>query len=115
MRTLIDSTLKEAGLRANVGYEIDALNPVLSLIEQGAGFTILPYASVHRLVEAGQLACWPIVEPRLTRQMVLATSNRRPTTITTRALANMVRRLVKDLVADGLWTPRMSRGDAVAS
>jgi DNA-binding transcriptional LysR family regulator len=56
MRTLIDSTLKEAGLQANVVYEIDALNPVLSLIEQGAGFTILPYASVHRSWPAGQLA-----------------------------------------------------------
>jgi LysR family transcriptional regulator, nitrogen assimilation regulatory protein len=115
MRALVDSTLKLASLHANVVYEIDALNPVLSLIEQGAGFTILPLASVHRQVQAGQLAYWPIVEPRLTRQMVLATSRRRPTTITTRALAKMTRQLVKDLVAQGLWTPRTTPVEAVAS
>jgi LysR family transcriptional regulator, nitrogen assimilation regulatory protein len=115
MRTLIDSTLKEAGLQANIDYEIDALSPVLSLIEQGAGFTILPYASVHRLAKAGQLATWAIVEPRLTRQMVLATSNRRPTTTTTRILAKVVRALVRDLVAEGLWAPRFSREHAVTS
>lgn len=106
MRTLVDSSLERVGLRANVVYEIDSLHPVLSLIKQGAGFTILPHASAQRLAEAGTIASWPIVEPTLTRRMVLATSTRRPTTVTTRALAKMVHRLVRELDADGVWAPR---------
>ena len=29
---------------------------------------------VHDLIEEGRIQCWPIVEPRLARQLILATS-----------------------------------------
>lgn len=106
LRALVDSLLKEAGCKPNVVFEIDALTPELSLVEEGVGYAILPYASVHRQVRAGWLTCRPIVDPRMKRQMVLATSTQRPTTVLTRDLAKMVRVLVRDLVADGVWMPR---------
>jgi len=78
----------------------------LNLIERGQGYTILSYSSVHHLVDAGRIKVWPIVEPKLTRQLILATSSQRPATIATRALTDIVRSTMRDLVRQGLWSPR---------
>ncbi|MGZ3272026.1 MAG: hypothetical protein ACXU71_13760, partial [Croceibacterium sp.] len=64
---------------------------------------LLSYGPARHLIEAGRLKSWSIVDPVLTRQLILATSSQRPTTTATRALAKMVRRQVQDLVQQGLW------------
>jgi LysR family nitrogen assimilation transcriptional regulator len=75
----------------------------LSLVERGVGYTLLSYGPARHLVDTGRLKSWSIVDPVLTRQLILATSSQRPTTTATRALAKMVRRQVQDLVQRGLW------------
>ncbi|HEX2137008.1 MAG TPA: LysR substrate-binding domain-containing protein [Microvirga sp.] len=116
LRVLIETLLGTIDVRPNVEFEIDSLQACLGLVQQGAGYTVLPYASIHRQAAAGELVAIPIVEPRMTRQLVLATSTQRPTTPTTRALAQTVSQLVRDLVASGIWLPRAgassSRQDA---
>jgi len=67
------------------------------------GYTLLSYGPARHLVEAGRMRSWSIVDPVLTRQLILATSSQRPTTTATRALAQMVRQQIKDLVQRGLW------------
>ena len=82
-------------------------------MERGVGYGILPYASVIKQVRAGTHVVMPIVEPRMSRQLVLATSTQLPTTIATRSLAQTVKELVRDLVAEGMWIPRIG-ADGVA-
>lgn len=104
LRLVVDSLLSEATIDMNVILEVDAMPSTLSLVEKGMGYTLLSYGPARHLVEAGRMKSWSIVDPVLTRQLILATSSQRPTTAATRALAAMVRRQVQDLVRRGLWS-----------
>lgn len=103
LRRLVETLLAAEGIEPNVCYEIDALTSCLELVECGHGYTVLPFASVRRAVLLGRLVAMPLIEPRMTRQLVLATSTQRPMTTTARALAGTVTALVRELVNDGRW------------
>jgi LysR family nitrogen assimilation transcriptional regulator len=106
LRLLVEALLGARKLYPKVEYEIDSLSAVVNMVEQGIGYTILPYAAVSAKVENGSLTATSIIEPRMTRQLVLATSTQRPVTIATRTLIKVVTQLVRNLVNEGVWLPR---------
>ena len=99
LRLLIDRTLEKLGIVANVQLELDAMASTLGLVEAGAGYTILCDAAVRPLVKAGRIRSWPISEPKITRQLMLATSTQRPTSVATRVVAKLTRAQVAELFA----------------
>lgn len=105
LRMLVDARLGEHGIVPRVELEIDAMPSTLTLVERGVGYTILSYSTVHHLVQAGRIRAWPIVDPGLTRRLILATSSQRPTTTATRALVTLVRAQIHDLIESGVWLP----------
>jgi LysR family nitrogen assimilation transcriptional regulator len=105
LRVLVDDFLAGIGITPNVQVEIDAMPSTLSLVESGIGYTILSYSSVHHLLEAGRIRKWRIVQPAMTRSLVVATSTQRPVTKAARALVGFVRKQVDTLVAEGRWSP----------
>ncbi|MEO8005241.1 MAG: LysR substrate-binding domain-containing protein, partial [Betaproteobacteria bacterium] len=104
--------LSGIGVTPNVQVEIDAMPSTLSLVESGVGYTILSYSSVHHLLESNRIRAWQIVEPVMTRSLVVATSTQRPVTKAARSLTGFVRRQVDALVTEGRWAPRAS--DSIA-
>lgn len=105
LRTLIDSALVTQHLSPRVELEMEAMSSAISLVERGVGYTVLPYASVHQLVESGRICAWPLRRPSLKRTLTLATSTQSPATETTRALLKLVRDEVHRVVATGPWRP----------
>jgi LysR family transcriptional regulator, nitrogen assimilation regulatory protein len=103
---LVDSKLSQAGITPRVELEIHAMPSTLSLVERGMGYTIHPYSTVHHLVTGARIDSWQIVEPVLTRKLILATSSQRPTTAAMRVLVALVRAQIRDLVRRGVWIPR---------
>jgi LysR family nitrogen assimilation transcriptional regulator len=100
LRLLIDRTLEKLGIVANVQLELDAMVSTLGLVEEGAGYTILCDAAVRPLVRAGRIRSWPIEAPKMTRQLMLATSTQRPTSVATRVVAKLIRAQVSDLFSN---------------
>jgi LysR family nitrogen assimilation transcriptional regulator len=112
LRLVVDQVLGKAGIRLSPDLEVDAMPSTLNLVEKGLGYTILSYSSVHHLVAAGRIRTWSIIEPQLTRKLILATSSQRPATVATRALTDMVRAQVRELVRQGRWHPEQRRESA---
>ncbi len=108
LRVLVDDFLAGIGVAPNVQVEMDAMPSTLSLVESGVGYTVLSYSSAHQQIESGRIRKWTIVEPRMTRSLVVATSTQRPVTKAARALVGFVRKHVDALVAQGRWSPRRS-------
>lgn len=106
LRVLVDDFLAGIGVTPNVQVEIDAMPSTLSLVESGIGYTILSYSSAHHLLEAGRIRKWSIVQPTMTRTLVVATSTQRPVTKAARALVGFVRKQVDTLVGEGRWSPK---------
>jgi LysR family nitrogen assimilation transcriptional regulator len=113
LRMLIDSALMSQHLNARVELEMEAMSSALSLVERGVGYTVLPYASVHQLVESGRISAWPLRKPSLKRTLTIATSTQSPATDITRALLKLVREEVQSVIASGPWRPA-AREAAVA-
>lgn len=105
LRILLDQFFAAAGITPRVELEIEAVPSTLNLVEQGFGYTILSYSSVHRLVAEGRIKYWHIENPVMRRELLLATSSRRPTTTAIRALTAQIRAEVKELRKLGLWDP----------
>lgn len=105
LRILLDNIFARHRLVPWVDVEADSLPSILALVEDGIGYTVLPYAPVHHLLEAGRMRHWRIEKPSISRRLVLATSTSRTTTPATRALTKMVREQVRTLVKSGRWSP----------
>jgi len=107
LRLLIEEYMSKIGLAPNIRLEIDAMPSTLRLVESGLAYTILSYSCVHHLVEAGKIRCWRMIEPNMTRSLVIATSTQRPSTKASRALTGFVREQAQGMVAQGRWNPNL--------
>lgn len=106
IRMLVDNALARSGSAvAQVHTEIDAMHSMLALAESGMGYTILSYSSVRELVLAKRLRIWRIVNPTITRTLVITTTTQRPSTKPARALMRMFREKVESYVREGRWLP----------
>jgi LysR family nitrogen assimilation transcriptional regulator len=104
LRRLIDNILGEHSIYPNLEMELEAMPSTLLLVEEGTGFTVLPYASVHILVETGRVSVWPF-DPPITRKLILATSSQRPMSSTFRPLFRAVRTELRDIISTHIWKP----------
>jgi LysR family nitrogen assimilation transcriptional regulator len=104
LRRLIDGVAAEHGIIPRVEMELEAMPSTLLLVEEGSGYTVLPYASVHVLVEAKRVRVWPF-RPSLTRKLILATSSQRPMSPILRPLIRTVRTEVRDIISTHVWKP----------
>lgn len=106
LRILIDECFAKSGVTPNIQLEMDAMPTTLSLIESGIGYyTILSYSSAHDLIANRRIRYWKIVEPTITRTLVIAASTQRPSTKASRDLLFFIRQLVQQLVDEGRWSP----------
>lgn len=103
LRILIDTVAARVHMPLKIEYEVESASATLELVESGVSYTIQPYASVYRRVEAGQLSARRIIEPLVTRTLVLATSTQKPLSLATRAVLDNIKQEVKSLVNSGKW------------
>lgn len=114
VRALVDEAVARAGAMPNVQLEIDAMHSMLALAEKGVGYTVLSYSSVRELVLAGRLRIWRILEPTITRSLVVAATTQRPSTRPARALMRMFKERIEAHLRAGLWAPPPERAAAAA-
>ncbi len=91
LRVLVDEVLAKLGVPPKIELEVEAMTATLSLVEQGAGYTILSETAAQHLLGTGRIRSWPIVDPVIPRQLVLATSTQRPMSVATRVVSRMLR------------------------
>lgn len=105
IRVLVDEALARIGRQPNVEMEVDAMHSMLQLVEGGMGYAVLSYSCVAAPIAQGRMRIWRIVEPTITRSLLVATSTQRPSTRPVRALGTLLRRQIQDLVERGGWIP----------
>ncbi len=103
-RTLIDEAFQSLGQSPSARIEIDANAPLLDLILEGEGFTIMPYSIIAQKRQRLGLAAAEIVEPVLTRKLSMYVARRRPLTPLVREAARQVRAVMSALAFDTRWS-----------
>ncbi|MBY5990007.1 LysR family transcriptional regulator [Roseovarius atlanticus] len=104
LRRLIDDEMTKAGCELRVDMELEAMSSNLMLVEESSGYTVLPYATVHNLVQQRRVRAWRF-DPSLSRQLLLATSTSKPMSPLIRSMMRTFRQEVRDIISSYPWRP----------
>jgi LysR family transcriptional regulator, nitrogen assimilation regulatory protein len=106
LRMLLETAALRARAKLDVRYEVDSYRVLKELVEEGLGYTALPLSAISREVQQGRLRYAPLAQPRVARQLILAT----PEGVVShgaRAVIELARREVAALVQSGHWRARL--------
>lgn len=96
------------GLGLNVILEMDAMTQIKELVARGSGHTIFAPAAAQDFVRRGELVKSPIIEPEITRPVLMVTSPARCQTRAVRAVIDLTVDVARDLVRRGIWEGRLA-------
>jgi LysR family transcriptional regulator, nitrogen assimilation regulatory protein len=82
-RQLLDQEVSRLGLTPKIVIEVDGLNAILSLVQEGIGHAVLPRHTLAQFAASAPAAFLirPIAQPQLMSRLVLATPAQRPSTL----------------------------------
>lgn len=94
LRMALEHTARRLRLTLNVVAEADSLVAQRAILLRDACYTILSRETMRREVARGEFQSVPIVEPKLSRYLVLASTTQRPQSRAAREVAAIASRLV---------------------
>ncbi|TAG27350.1 MAG: LysR family transcriptional regulator [Burkholderiales bacterium] len=96
IRNLVETRLGDLGLRPTIALEIDGVSSILELVADGAGCAVLPQSAVG---SASAMQRFDISQiDGLLSRLSIATSAQRPSTLTQRAMLELIGSLAKPLI-----------------
>jgi DNA-binding transcriptional LysR family regulator len=104
LRKLVERAARKLDRTLDIVVEADSLQTMKDIVARGLGWTILPFASVHREVSDGRLSAVPIAAPQLTRTLVIAEPLSRQTSRAARLFRETLRAEVHDMVRSRILT-----------
>ena len=90
LRGVLDTAAQHEDVLFAPRFEIDVLSTIVKLVESTRFATILPRIAVERAVRRGTLRAFPIVAPRIVRQIVRVSHPRRPLSAAAEALIAII-------------------------
>lgn len=102
LRDLLDERAAELGVPLRTDIDIDAYSAIKALVAKGLGYSVLPVHALQREIEAGQVRSWPFA-PALSRTVHLVLPTTRPLSHASRAIEQLCRVTLRDLVRSGEW------------
>jgi LysR family transcriptional regulator, nitrogen assimilation regulatory protein len=93
-RILIERELMGIGRKPKISLEVDGLNAILNLVEEGLGHGVLPAYTLNKFDNAEPFVVRRIHSPRLMSKLELVWSSRRPITGTQNKALEVVRKAV---------------------
>ena len=102
-RARIDEAFYREGLDTNVHAEIDANEPLLDLVLDEAGYTILPFSAIAKKSRLEKHSASKIVSPEISRNMKLVMTPSRSASQICRQTSGLVKRIVGELSSKAKW------------
>lgn len=103
LRTLIEEGATRAGVQLRTVVETNEMNVQKQLVREGHGFTIMPLIAVAHDLRSGLLSAAPLVEPEVTRTVVLAAPRSRTPTLPVRCVVNALVDCIEAALRSGRW------------
>jgi LysR family nitrogen assimilation transcriptional regulator len=97
-RPILDQRTRPHNIALNYAMELDSITLTKGMIMRGGQFSILPYVVVDDEACAGLVDVLRIVDPVVTREIVLGVNPRRPTTVALELVRKVVHAQIKNLV-----------------
>lgn len=104
VRATVEAAAGANGLGLSVRYEIQSITAIKQLVAGGLATSILPWGSVRREVDAGELTAAPVVNPGLFRTLFLVQVPGREESEVAELLARLARSLAEGSDGPGRFT-----------
>jgi len=91
IRMLLESQMALIGCKPNIRLEIDGVPAILDLVADGAGYAVLTEHAILTSAQPDLYHIRQIVQPELRSRLYLATASGRITTLTQKAMLEMIR------------------------
>lgn len=101
LRVLVERVCAAHGVRLNVAFEIDAIGTMRDLAADGAFCTLLPRHAILGDLAAGRVRAARIVEPTITRKVLLTATGQQPLDRAGLEVARTVKQISANLVRAG--------------
>ncbi|MGC4025212.1 MAG: LysR family transcriptional regulator [Mesorhizobium sp.] len=115
LRRALDDTVRSLGLSLDIQAEVDALTPLIKLVRQGMGFTVLPHGVILPEAHRRDFGYRRMVEPAVHQDYMMAFSLQRPMTHAMRELARRVRAEMHRAIEDGRLVGTIEQGRTALS
>jgi len=102
-RSLIDSAFEKLKLKPEIKIEIDSNEPMLELVLSGEGFSILPFSAIAGKSRFSQLAAVKIIDPTISRGILLIASINRPFPAVCREATFQIRSIMQEHAESAKW------------
>ena len=99
IRMHVESELASIGCRLNIALEIDGVSAVLDLVADGAGSAVLSRNAVSSSIRPSAFSVRSITAPVLRTKVSVATSSRRPATLTQQTTMALLHRITRQTIA----------------
>lgn len=110
LRLFLERAASQARVELSVKAEVDSINVIRELVAKRTVSTVLPASA---LMGHEGLMTRTVLDPRLNRLLLLATSSQRPVSQTTRLVITELKQAIRKLLDDGAWTGARRPNDAV--
>lgn len=97
-RRIIDARLAQLGLKPRIELEIDGIESILDLVNEGYGHAVLPLNSLRAHSAGKAFSVRPIVGPKISIQLALIRSAQRPTTPLARESLSLIEKTAAQLL-----------------
>lgn len=91
LRLTLDAHATRKGYALQVPIEMDSPSGIIGLVASGAGYSVLPLASIQDACNAGRVCASWIVKPRITRTLLMSIAAHKPLTATVRRFMQIIR------------------------
>ena len=109
LRTLLEKSVSRRKATLKALIEVDSYRAQISLMEEGLGYTLLPASAIRAELAAKRLEMAVLVNPTISRELVLASPAASVPSIATTAVATSILSEIELLSGQGRWNIRMSR------
>ncbi|UVK48691.1 LysR family transcriptional regulator (plasmid) [Mesorhizobium sp. AR07] len=111
VRRSVADVVAQHGCTLDVRFEVDSLSTINSMVMDGKAYSILTPSAIQREVSLGQVRMVRIVDPVITRSIVLAVNPRDERSVEVAAIRALVPEVAKKLTRDGKWPAILPGGE----
>lgn len=114
-RIVVQRAFAEHRVPLHVSLEFDYLPGIKELVARGKGYTTLPLHAVQQELAAGTLCASRIVDPVISRCILLTASGRRPLSRASREVMRIIHSMTAEMLAEGTLPGRPVHGHSARS
>nr|WP_210327735.1 LysR family transcriptional regulator [Mesorhizobium silamurunense] len=104
VRRSVADVVAQHGCVLDVRFEVDSLSTIINMVMEGKAYSILTPSAIQKEASQGQVRTVKIIDPVITRSVVLAVSPKDDRSPAVSAVRKLIPKVVRTLVEGGHWS-----------